>query len=677
MYFLRRLSIVAAAVLSAAYSIYAIKQYRRAWSLCRGRLLIVPRAVQRFHMYLSRNDFTRNSSRFHILQLGNKSAEMVMTSDGATATARQTSEAVAQPPLFSTTTAIPIAAKTTSAVVSSSSLLSPAGGTGGTETLRESSEVTSSMQFARCPVAFVDNTAFEMNVRTAGLTLLAGKKQVRLSTINIRCPALLERAAMLLERLAHPCVEYDTITPETPFVAGLCTSTALETLWWANRGSFASILLGRPLTEAVDAEIYLEAMTLYSISKTTIPGSRSSSGGGGGSNEKSKGTGSTAATVNTTTMITTTTTVSCSVVVNAVRQLELLWEAAKAWIRDHKYAQLGFDHAVESLHINIIILVDPSLQPLSLFDILQQLNTKNKGLGEKKVQDTSSHALRTKEDVLDFFTQVEDFNAKMKKEKLPVGVQFIIQGISFMEGTHITCADVGPVLTEGLTCCIPARWFMSYPLLQCYKKRAEQHVAARRRSILHGIACKKRVALDNFIIIGGSSASLVNSANDDTLTEVCVGSGLLCDQKLDRYVDSIFTPALYLALNTTRVVMSKSKRVFLCSGFGESLPSSHPVYPTQLQTVHGLLGERMDPEVEIAVTSSSSMPGGHAADSSIMDLGVPVVFRPQRNSVLAELVDAYLLIAEDGTAIEVMPTYRGEGWNVWVCQRQYIRIRGK
>ncbi|ORC84318.1 amino acid aldolase [Trypanosoma theileri] len=648
MQFLGRISIIAAAVLSAAYSVYAITQYRRAWNLCRGRL-IVPRSVQLFHVYLSRNGFIGSSAHFPFLHPGNKCVATATTSDGITTTGKEKSEAAeaVTPPLSDTRIA-------TAAITSSSSpsLLPAVGGTihaGVSEALRGPGELTSSMQLAWCPVAFVDNTAFEANVRSVGLALLAGKKQIRLSTINMRCPELLERAAVLLERLAHPCVEYDTITPETPFVAGLCTSTALEMLWWANRGSFASLLLSRPLTEAVDAEMYLEAMTLHTPGKTKTSG-----------NEKNK-SGSGAAVAK----------VRCSVVVNAVRQLELLWGAAKAWIRDNKYTKLGFDNAVESLEINVIILVDPSLQPMNLFDTLQKLNPKYERMEEKNTGDTSSYGIRTEQEVMDFFTEVENFNTKMKKEKLPVGVQFIIQGISFAEGTHVACADVGPVATEGISCCIPARWFMSYPLMKWYKNRAEQHVKARRRSILRWLAYKKQLSFDNFIITGGSSASLVNSANDDTLTEVCIGSGLLCDQRLDRYIDSIFTPALFFALTTTRVVMCNSRRLFLCSGFGESLPSSQAVYPMHLQTVHGSLCMQMDPEVEIAVASRQD---GNTDDSSILDIGVPVVFRPQRNSVLAELVDVYLLIAEDGTAVEVLPTYRGERWNVWSGQHQHIQM---
>ncbi|KEG11359.1 amino acid aldolase [Trypanosoma grayi] len=561
---LGRLSCLAVALLSAAYSAYALVQYRNAWCLCRSRL-VVPRAVQLFHTHLIRNSFLRTAAIVHYFHVAK----------GASAT----------PPAPATESAAAAAEVAHE----------------GTPSDHPPDGAATPPRPPTCPVAFVDREAFDANVRAVGALLLSQHKHIRLSTKGVRCPELLERAAALLERLAHPCPDYDLVSPEKSFVPGLLTVTARETLLWARRGTFSSLLLGTPVVDAASAAFYVEAMTLNNQSK-----------------------------------------VRCQVVVDAVEQLQLLWAAAKAWIADRGYTRLGFDNAVESLQFNLLLLVDVSFQP----PWAQQRR------GE------TPHALRTPPDVMQFCAAVEDFNAQVEREKMPVGVKFIVRGMWTHECGQLSHVDTAPVVVPSATCVVPARWLLRYPLLQLYKQHVSKNVSMRRRLVLHWCGYKKQVMPDNIIVGGGSSASLMWSAHDDTLNEVCVGAGLLCGHKQDRYVDSIFRPALYFALTVTRVA---SQEMCVCAGFGESVsPAAAAVYPPQLQRAHRT-GECVDDDVEIGVRILSKT----TEDERPVGVGEPVVFRPSHSGALAELVDAFLLVTEEGEVAANMHTYRGMKWNIW------------
>ncbi|RNF26068.1 amino acid aldolase [Trypanosoma conorhini] len=550
-----RLSFLAIAVLSAAYSAYALSEYRAAWCISRARL-IIPKAVLRFHASLKRRGSAGSCSHRRGQQ-----------------TASDSKNPSAVPP-----------AREAGAFSGS------ANWSAATEALRGS---------VSCPVAFVDNAAFESNVRAVVSLLLKSNKQIRLTTKGIHCPELLERAAALMEKFSRPCSDYDIIAPGRPLVSGLLTSTAAETLLWARRGTFASLLLGEPVVDAVSAAHYVEAMTLNVSSK-----------------------------------------VRCLVVVDAVAQLELLWGAAKAWISSGGYTRLGFDSAVESLQFDLMLRVDLSGDaPWSPFP---------RGEGPQP--------LRSSRHVSQFCAMVREFNAKLSNEKLPVGIQFLVRGLWTHEDGQLSRADIAPTSSHTASCFIPARWSMRYPLLRWYKPYAAKLLQQRRCSMLERLGYKRQAAPDVLLTSGGSSASLVYAAQDDTLAEVCVGAGLLCGHQLDRYADSIFKPSLYFALAVTRV---GPRGVLICSGFGRSLLGAVAVYPPRLRSAR-CQGAYVDEDLEMGVMLSDGSP----ADDPI-GVGDPVVFRPEYSSTLAEIVDSFLLITEEGEVSASMRTYRGEGWNIW------------
>ncbi|RNC56877.1 amino acid aldolase [Trypanosoma cruzi] len=558
MYFFGRFSFLAIAVLSGAYSVYAITKYRAACCVSRARL-VIPRAVSLFYASLRKNDSARD---FHQHQ----------HRDDDDHTAKDTAK--------------PLAAQPGVARASSSA----GNWSGATETSTPS---------VSCPVVFVDNTNFEANVRAVVSLLLKNNKQVRLSTKGVRCPELLERAAALMEKYAVPCPEYDIISPGRPFVSGLLTSTAAETLLWARRGTFSSLLLGQPILDALSADRYVEAMTLNFSSK-----------------------------------------VRCLVVVDAVEQLELLWNAAKAWISDRGYTRLGFDNAVESLQFELMVRIDFS------GDSLKKCFWRSE----------EPQTLCSPRQVTQFCGKVGEFNAKLSKEKLPVGVQFVIRGLWTYENGQLSQMDIAPNVLPNAIGCTPARWFLRYPLLQWYKQYVSRNLQMRCMSILQRLGYKKQVSPEDLLTSGGSSVSLVYSAQDSTLAEVCMGAGLLCGHQLDCYVDSPFKPSLYFALSVTRVA---PHRIVICSGFGHNLSGAIPVYPPQLQSINSH-GADIDDDLEVGVMVLDGTP-----EERLISIGDPIVFRPEYSSVLAELVDSFLLITEEGEVSAVMHTYRGEGWNIW------------
>lgn len=456
---------------------------------------------------------------------------------------------------------------------------------------------TASSSRVSCPVAFVDCEAFDANVHAVGSFFLRHDKQVRLATKDVRCAELLERAAAQMDKLAQSCKDDDIASPGKSLVSGLLTSTAAETFMWAQRGTFSSLLLGEAITDAASAMCYVEAMTLNDPSK-----------------------------------------VRCMVVVNAIRQLELLWDAAKAWVTDSGYTRLGFDNAAESLRFELMLHMD-------VLDLTASNGSFHCG--------QELHAHQSHDDFIQLFSAVEEFNARIAKEKLPVEIEFVVRGLWTGENGQLSRVDVAPVELSNATHFIPARWFLRYPLLQWYKRYVLKILFRRHLAVLEWLEYEEGVPVRDLLISGGSSASLVGSVRDSLLTEVCVGSGLLCGHRLDRYVDSLFRPALYFALRVTRVA---PRGVFVCGGLGPGLRGATAVHPPRLRPAPG-------PNDDDVATGAAVI-GGAAP----LAAGDPIVYRPECGGVLAELVDFFLLVTEEGKVAATMRTYRGEGWNVWAAQ---------
>ena len=188
------------------------------------------------------------------------------------------------------------------------------------------------------------------------------------------------------------------------------------------------------------------------------------------------------------------------------------------------------------------------------------------------------------------------------------------------------------------------------PILRALKAGSRPDVLARR------IAARRAIEAELgplAIVNGGGSGSLDWSAQDPSLTEVTIGSGLFAPHLFDHYAGLELRPSLAFALPVTR---RPGPRLVTCQGGGyvASGPfgpdrSPQPWLPAGLTLLpHEGTGE---------VQTPLELPAGLR-----LDLGDPVFFRPAKAGELAERFLEYQLISAEGGR-GVATTYRGEGWS--------------
>ncbi len=157
------------------------------------------------------------------------------------------------------------------------------------------------------------------------------------------------------------------------------------------------------------------------------------------------------------------------------------------------------------------------------------------------------------------------------------------------------------------------------------------------------------------IFNGGGTGSINYAVNEKDLTEVTMGSGLLCSHLFDYYSNLkdtfYFEPSIYFALQTTR---TSDPGYITCLGGGyiasgepgwDRVPK--PVMPEGLKlTSSEACGEVNTPMV---VTGAITPP-----------LGGPTLFRPAKAGELAERFNEYLLVSDEQVTGQAK-TYRGMG----------------
>lgn len=150
---------------------------------------------------------------------------------------------------------------------------------------------------------------------------------------------------------------------------------------------------------------------------------------------------------------------------------------------------------------------------------------------------------------------------------------------------------------------------------------------------------------------GGGSGSLNLTVREKELTEVTVGSGIICSHLFDYYSNIKFEPAVYFAL---QVVRSSDPGMVTCQGGGyiasgepgwDRVPL--PVYPKGLS----LVSMEGAGEVQTPVKLS------HQAKLKVGDF---VVFRHAKSGELAERFNEYLVVSRS-EVVDRFQTYRGMG----------------
>jgi D-serine deaminase-like pyridoxal phosphate-dependent protein len=150
---------------------------------------------------------------------------------------------------------------------------------------------------------------------------------------------------------------------------------------------------------------------------------------------------------------------------------------------------------------------------------------------------------------------------------------------------------------------------------------------------------------------GGGTGSLPSSSEDDTLTEVTVGSGFLASHLFDHYDGVPLVPAAFFALE---VVRKPRAGIVTCHGggyvaSGEAGPSRlpRPAWPAGLSLV--------PLEGAGEVQTPLRVPKGVT-----LEIGDPVFFRHAKAGELAEHLEEYLLVKGD-VVVGRAKTYRGLG----------------
>jgi D-serine deaminase-like pyridoxal phosphate-dependent protein len=189
----------------------------------------------------------------------------------------------------------------------------------------------------------------------------------------------------------------------------------------------------------------------------------------------------------------------------------------------------------------------------------------------------------------------------------------------------------------------------SNPVFKMVRGRSVKAVA-RRRAELAEAARDAGHVLDLFN--GGGTGSLDTTAREPHLTELTVGSGLLCSHLFDYYSNVQFEPACFFAL---QVVRSSDPGYVTCLGGGyvasgepgwDKVPVPHDPPGLRLVTAEGC-GE---------VQTPLRVPPG--VD---LEIGDAVLFRHAKAGELAERFERYALVS-GGEIVDRVPTYRGQGW---------------
>ncbi|WP_406688331.1 amino acid deaminase/aldolase [Saccharopolyspora sp. ID03-671] len=191
-------------------------------------------------------------------------------------------------------------------------------------------------------------------------------------------------------------------------------------------------------------------------------------------------------------------------------------------------------------------------------------------------------------------------------------------------------------------------------LLRAIQRRSAAELAQRRAAVVRAV---REVADLEFVNGGGTGSLERTAAEEGVITEVAAGSGLIGPTLFDGYRGFQPRPAVLYALP---VVHRPARRI--ATLFGGGYIASGPPGADRVPAPHwpkglGLLGTEGAGEVQTPVSGAS------ARD---LRIGDRVWFRHAKAGELAERFNRYHLI--DGrlvsvgrSAVEEVPTYRGEG----------------
>jgi len=186
------------------------------------------------------------------------------------------------------------------------------------------------------------------------------------------------------------------------------------------------------------------------------------------------------------------------------------------------------------------------------------------------------------------------------------------------------------------------------PIIRLIRQKSRSRVADFRQRLAEQLS-SEGTPLELFN--GGGSGSINFTAAEPWLTELTIGSGLLCSHYFSYFSNIAPEPACFFALQTTR---SSDPGYVTCAGGGyiasgepgwEKVPVPYLPQGIKLVSMEGC-GEVQTPLI---------LPVG-----SSFQVGDPVLFRHSKAGELAEHFNQYHLVS-GGRIAEVVPTYRGLG----------------
>ncbi|CAN5430031.1 amino acid deaminase/aldolase [soil metagenome] len=185
-------------------------------------------------------------------------------------------------------------------------------------------------------------------------------------------------------------------------------------------------------------------------------------------------------------------------------------------------------------------------------------------------------------------------------------------------------------------------------LVRGLKRGTAGAVRRRRRQVVKAL---RGCGIDLAFVNGGGSGSVPSTASEPTVTEVAVGSALLCPTLFDGYDEVAYQPAAGFALRVTRIptdgVVTCYGGGWIASGAagGDRLPRPWVPAGASLISTEGA-GE---------VQTPIRLP-----DDVRLDIGDVVLLRHAKAGELCDRTDTLHLIHPDGT-VQAAPTYRGSG----------------
>lgn len=184
-------------------------------------------------------------------------------------------------------------------------------------------------------------------------------------------------------------------------------------------------------------------------------------------------------------------------------------------------------------------------------------------------------------------------------------------------------------------------------LIRRIQQQSMKELRKRRSAIVRGL----RQLTELEFVNGGGTGSVEATAREGSVTEITVGSGLLAGHLFDTYRAFSPAPAAAFALDVVRHPGPETVTVLGGGWIASGPPGADRVplaaWPPELK----LLPREGAGEVQTPLT-------GRAA--ARLGIGDRVWFRHAKSGELSERVNEFT-VAENGSAVAVLPTYRGDG----------------